>query len=161
MLEERFRDRERQRLSWKQICACCRDRVVFLDLLPIVLRVAIAVFSCLSTSTRLAQLIQVSLYFVATFDGRPSSPTPYHHRHPRRCPNMPLPENTTISLQNQSRPEDVLHSRPKQAIFLRLSAEALEALQASPTPQVQFTFGKRSVSSNSRCAIASARFSAS
>lgn len=57
---------------------------------------------------------------------------------------MPLPENTTISLHNLSRPEDALHSKPKQAIFLRLSAETLEALQASPTPQVQFTFGKRS-----------------
>ncbi|KAF9792596.1 hypothetical protein BJ322DRAFT_1030236 [Thelephora terrestris] len=56
---------------------------------------------------------------------------------------MPLPENTTISLHNHSRPGDALHSKPKQAMFLRLSAETLEALQASPAPQVHFTFGKR------------------
>ncbi|KAF9650647.1 hypothetical protein BDM02DRAFT_3111952 [Thelephora ganbajun] len=57
---------------------------------------------------------------------------------------MPLPENTTISLHGYSRPEDALHSKPKQAFFLKLSAGTLEALQASPLPQVQFTFGKRS-----------------
>ena len=72
---------------------------------------------------------------------------PDTHHHPRWCLSMPLPENTTISLQGHSRPEDALHSKPKQAIFLRMSAETLEALQASPLPQVQFTFGKRSVSS--------------
>lgn len=81
------------------------------------------------------------------------------HHHLGSSFAMPLPENTTISLQNHTRPEDVLHSKPKQAIFLRLSAETLEALQASSAPQVQFTFGKRSVSSNSRCTIATARSS--
>ena len=67
--------------------------------------------------------------------------------HTRRCLDMPLPENTTISLHGHTRPEDTLHSKPKQAFFLRLSTDTLEALQASPLPQVQFTFGKRSVGS--------------
>lgn len=76
-----------------------------------------------------------------------ASTLPDTHHHPHCCLDMPLPENTTIPLHGHSRPEDALHSKPKQAIFLRMSTETLEALQASPLPQVQFAFGKRSVSS--------------
>jgi hypothetical protein len=90
--------------------------------------------------------VDLLLYFVTTVDVHPPFPTDTHHRL-HCCLGMPLPENTTISLHGHSRPEDAFSSKPKQAIFLRMSAETLEALQTSPLPQVQFTFGKRSVSS--------------
>lgn len=119
--------------------------VVPLDPFPIVLIVAIAVSSRPSASTWFARL---HLRFVLFCDDpQRASTLSDTHCHPHRCLDMPLPENTTISLHGHSRPEDALHSKPKQAIFLRMSAETLEALQASPLPQVQFTFGKRSVSS--------------
>lgn len=115
--------------------------VVPLDLLPIVLIVVTAVSSRLSTSTQFARPHSRLALF------QRASTLSYTYYHPRRCLDMPLPENTTISLHGHSRPEDALHSKPKQAIFLRMSADTLEALQASPLPQVQFAFGKRSVSS--------------
>ena len=117
-----------------------------LDLLPIVLIVATAVSSRPSTSTRLAR--PHSRLALFRDDLRRASTLSDTYHYPHCCLlDMPLPENTTIPLHGHSRPEDALHSKPKQAIFLRMSTETLEALQASPLPQVQFTFGKRSVSS--------------
>ncbi|KAK2467762.1 hypothetical protein APHAL10511_000057 [Amanita phalloides] len=46
--------------------------------------------------------------------------------------NMPLPSNCALSLLGHSRPGDTVHSKPKQAIIIRLSTEILDALEANP-----------------------------
>ena len=49
---------------------------------------------------------------------------------------MVLPSNTIL------RPGDALQSKPKQAMFIRMSSETLDALQSFPTqPALQFEFG--------------------
>ncbi|OBZ70678.1 hypothetical protein A0H81_09126 [Grifola frondosa] len=54
---------------------------------------------------------------------------------------MPLPVHTTLSLQGHSRPGDTLLSKPKQAMIVRMSAEALEALESFPNqPKMEFEF---------------------
>lgn len=45
---------------------------------------------------------------------------------------MPLPSNCALSLLGHSRPGDTVHSKPKQAIIIRLSTEILDALEANP-----------------------------
>ena len=150
---ERLRDSARWRcLSRNQICACCRDRGRVFGLAPYCPQSGHNGL-LLSSNVQATSIAHSSVPLFCGDPQRTSTPLSSDtHRHPNCCLNMPLPENTTISLQT----ENVLHSKPKQAIFLRLSAEALEALQASPTPQVQFTSGKRPVSSNSSCTTATA-----
>jgi hypothetical protein len=59
---------------------------------------------------------------------------------------MPLPANNTLSLQGYSRPGDTVHSKPKQAMIVRMSAETLEALEVFPQqPQMDFEFGDNPV----------------
>ena len=49
---------------------------------------------------------------------------------------MVLPANTTL------RPGDALQSKPKQAMFVRMSAESLQALESFPTQStLRFQFG--------------------
>ncbi|EGN99749.1 hypothetical protein SERLA73DRAFT_179932 [Serpula lacrymans var. lacrymans S7.3] len=56
---------------------------------------------------------------------------------------MPLPGDGVLSLQGLSRPGDALHSKPKQAMIVRMSAETLEALEAFPNhPPMDFEFGE-------------------
>ncbi|KAI8972229.1 hypothetical protein BD414DRAFT_448839 [Trametes punicea] len=56
---------------------------------------------------------------------------------------MPLPTDTTLTLQGQSRPGDPLHAKPKQAMLFRMSAETFEQLEDSQNlPKLQFEFGK-------------------
>ncbi|KAF8894147.1 hypothetical protein BD779DRAFT_979856 [Infundibulicybe gibba] len=56
---------------------------------------------------------------------------------------MPLPVNGSLLLQGHSRPGETLHSKPKQAIIVRMSEETLEALEAFPQhPQMDFEFGQ-------------------
>ncbi|KAJ6593804.1 hypothetical protein B0H19DRAFT_1092071 [Mycena capillaripes] len=52
---------------------------------------------------------------------------------------MSLPANVKLSVQGHSRPGDTSHSIPKQAMIVRMTAETLDALQA--TPNMEFTFG--------------------
>ncbi|KAJ7497199.1 hypothetical protein FB451DRAFT_1386497 [Mycena latifolia] len=52
---------------------------------------------------------------------------------------MSLPANVKLSVQGHSRPGDTLHSVPKQAMVVRMTAETLDALQA--TPRMEFSFG--------------------
>ncbi|KAJ6609829.1 hypothetical protein B0H10DRAFT_450286 [Mycena sp. CBHHK59/15] len=52
---------------------------------------------------------------------------------------MSLPANVKLSVQGHSRPGDTLHSMPKQAMVVRMSAETLDALQE--TPHMEFSFG--------------------
>lgn len=59
---------------------------------------------------------------------------------------MPLPTNTSIPLLGCSRPGEVAPSKPKQAMIVRMSAEAFDALQAFPNhPQMIFQFDEKSV----------------
>jgi RNA polymerase II elongation factor ELL len=61
---------------------------------------------------------------------------------------MPLPGNGVLSLQGHSRPGDTLHSKPKQAMIVRMSAETLELLEAFPNqPPMDFQFGENTVGS--------------
>ncbi|KAI0355611.1 hypothetical protein OH77DRAFT_1424556 [Trametes cingulata] len=56
---------------------------------------------------------------------------------------MPLPADATLTLQGQPRPGDPLHSKPKQAMLFRMSAETFEQLEdAQNLPKLQFEFGK-------------------
>ncbi|KAJ7096420.1 hypothetical protein C8R44DRAFT_748873 [Mycena epipterygia] len=52
---------------------------------------------------------------------------------------MSLPLNAKLSVQGHSRPGDTSHSIPKQAMVVRMTAETLDALQA--TPRMEFSFG--------------------
>ncbi|PFH46387.1 hypothetical protein AMATHDRAFT_7882 [Amanita thiersii Skay4041] len=52
---------------------------------------------------------------------------------------MPLPPNCTLSLLGHSRPGDTVHSRPKQAIIIRLSSETLDAIEMSSAVQIDFS----------------------
>ncbi|KAJ7084292.1 hypothetical protein B0H15DRAFT_888331 [Mycena belliarum] len=52
---------------------------------------------------------------------------------------MSLPANVKLSVQGHSRPGDTLHSVPKKAMVVRMTAETLDALQA--TPHMEFSFG--------------------
>ncbi|KAF7361969.1 hypothetical protein MVEN_00541900 [Mycena venus] len=52
---------------------------------------------------------------------------------------MSLPTNVKLSVQGHSRPGDISHSIPKQAMIVRMTAETLDALQANP--RMEFTFG--------------------
>ncbi|KAJ7680228.1 hypothetical protein DFH06DRAFT_1162312 [Mycena polygramma] len=52
---------------------------------------------------------------------------------------MSLPANVKLSVQGHSRPGDTSHTIPKQAMIVRMTAETLDALQA--TPHMEFTFG--------------------
>ncbi|OAX41123.1 hypothetical protein K503DRAFT_736194 [Rhizopogon vinicolor AM-OR11-026] len=55
---------------------------------------------------------------------------------------MPLPSGTQLSLQGHSRPGDTVHTKPKQAMIVRMSAETLEALEDfSNNPEMNFQFG--------------------
>ncbi|PCH36123.1 hypothetical protein WOLCODRAFT_140232 [Wolfiporia cocos MD-104 SS10] len=55
---------------------------------------------------------------------------------------MPLPDNTTISLQGISKEGDILHtSKPKRAMLVRMTSETLEAIEAQQLKQVDFDFG--------------------
>ncbi|KAF8159538.1 hypothetical protein B0H34DRAFT_796776 [Crassisporium funariophilum] len=55
---------------------------------------------------------------------------------------MPLPPNTTLSLLGHSRPGDTMHSKPKQAMIIRMSVETLDALESIPgRPQLELEFG--------------------
>lgn len=56
---------------------------------------------------------------------------------------MSLPANVKLSVQGHSRPGDTSHSVPKQAMIVRMTAETLDALQA--TPRMEFTFGPEPV----------------
>jgi len=61
---------------------------------------------------------------------------------------MPLPSGTQLSLQGHSRPGDAVHTKPKQAMIVRMSAETLEALEdLSNNPEMNFEFGDNPVSS--------------
>ncbi|KII92182.1 hypothetical protein PLICRDRAFT_172308 [Plicaturopsis crispa FD-325 SS-3] len=57
---------------------------------------------------------------------------------------MPLPSNATLSVQGHSRPGDTVHSKPKQAMIVRLSDETLDAIDAfnPQKPHMEFDFGK-------------------
>ncbi|KAH9895118.1 hypothetical protein C8Q73DRAFT_646025 [Cubamyces lactineus] len=56
---------------------------------------------------------------------------------------MPLPANVALTLHGQSRPEDPLHTKPKQAMLFRMSAETFEQLEdLQNPPKLQFEFGK-------------------
>ncbi|KAJ7430853.1 hypothetical protein B0H11DRAFT_2133617 [Mycena galericulata] len=55
---------------------------------------------------------------------------------------MSLPANVKLSVQGHSRPGDTSHSIPKQAMIVRMTAETLDALQA--TPHMEFSFGPQS-----------------
>lgn len=55
---------------------------------------------------------------------------------------MPLPDNVSISLHNQ--PTDPV-SKPKHAVLVRLSPEALEALGDPNHPRMDFQFGDEPV----------------
>ncbi|KAH9935708.1 uncharacterized protein B0H18DRAFT_976960 [Fomitopsis serialis] len=55
---------------------------------------------------------------------------------------MPLPDGTTLSIQGVPKPGDVLYTKPKQAMLVRMTSEALEALEASRgTAAMEFEFG--------------------
>jgi RNA polymerase II elongation factor ELL len=56
---------------------------------------------------------------------------------------MSLPGGVKLSVQGHSRPGDTLHSVPKQAMLVRMTAETLDALQATPT--MEFAFGSEPV----------------
>ena len=59
---------------------------------------------------------------------------------------MPLPRNGVLSLQGHSRPGDTVHSKPYQAMVIRMSTETLELLHASPEPPpMDFEFGAKPV----------------
>ena len=59
---------------------------------------------------------------------------------------MPLPDNGSFSLQGCSRPGDIAQSKPKQAMIIRMSTEALDALSATTQhPQMEFEFGEKPV----------------
>lgn len=67
---------------------------------------------------------------------------------------MPLPSGTQLSLQGHSRPGDTVHTKPKQAMIVRMSAETLEALEDfSTNPEMKFEFGDSPVSPRV-CALA-------
>ncbi|KAI0630215.1 hypothetical protein C8Q77DRAFT_1136970 [Trametes polyzona] len=56
---------------------------------------------------------------------------------------MPLPADATLTLQGQYRPGDPLHTKPKQAMLIRMSAETLEQLEDTQNlPKLHFEFGK-------------------
>ncbi|KAJ3887074.1 hypothetical protein GG344DRAFT_56313 [Lentinula edodes] len=57
---------------------------------------------------------------------------------------MPLP-NATYTLQGQSRPGDPMYSRPKHGMLLRLSTEAINALQSDPNAKPNVDFVSRIV----------------
>jgi RNA polymerase II elongation factor ELL len=60
---------------------------------------------------------------------------------------MPLPSGTQLSLQGHSRPGDTVHTKPKQAMIVRMTAETLEALEDfSNSPEMNFEFGDNPVS---------------
>ncbi|EAU91296.2 hypothetical protein CC1G_11554 [Coprinopsis cinerea okayama7 len=57
---------------------------------------------------------------------------------------MPLPPNGSFSLMGYSKPGDTTISKPKRAMLVRMSASALDALEASQSnqpAQMQFQFG--------------------
>ncbi|KAH7875239.1 hypothetical protein F5879DRAFT_978193 [Lentinula edodes] len=70
---------------------------------------------------------------------------------------MPLP-NATYTLQGQSRPGDPMYSRPKHGMLLRLSTEAINALQSDPNakPNVDFVVSE---DGSSRIVIGESSFS--
>ncbi|KZT10750.1 uncharacterized protein LAESUDRAFT_755424 [Laetiporus sulphureus 93-53] len=51
---------------------------------------------------------------------------------------MPLPDGA-LSIQGHSKPGDPLHTRPKQAMLVRMSSETYDALQNQP--KMEFEFG--------------------
>ncbi|KAJ3982408.1 hypothetical protein F5890DRAFT_1529983 [Lentinula detonsa] len=70
---------------------------------------------------------------------------------------MPLP-NATYTLQGQSRPGDPMYSKPKHGMLLRLSTEAVNALQSDPNakPNVDILVSE---DGSSRIVIGSSSFS--
>ncbi|KAI5120339.1 hypothetical protein M0805_009415 [Coniferiporia weirii] len=57
---------------------------------------------------------------------------------------MPLPANSSISLQGHSRPGEGITTKPKIAMVVRMTEETLEALQnLSSTDRMDFEFGDR------------------
>lgn len=60
---------------------------------------------------------------------------------------MPLPVNTTLSLQGQARPGEGITTKPKRAMIVRLTEETLDALQKlSGSEAMEFEFGSSMVS---------------
>ncbi|KAJ4468188.1 hypothetical protein J3R30DRAFT_3560131 [Lentinula aciculospora] len=68
---------------------------------------------------------------------------------------MPLP-NATYALQGQSRPGDPMYSKPKHGMLLRLSSEAINALQSDAKPNVDFVVSE---DGSSRIVIGESSFS--
>ncbi|KAH7919416.1 hypothetical protein BV22DRAFT_861485 [Leucogyrophana mollusca] len=59
--------------------------------------------------------------------------------------NMPLPNGATLSLVGHRRPGDIVQTKPKQAMLVRMSTEMLEALESSTHhPPMEFEFGENS-----------------
>lgn len=56
---------------------------------------------------------------------------------------MPLPANSTLSLQGYSKPGDSSYSKPKQAMIVRMSEEMLASLEN--TSKLEFEFGENNV----------------
>ena len=60
---------------------------------------------------------------------------------------MPLPVNTTLSLQGHTRPGESIASKPKRAMIVRLSEATLDALQQLAVGErMEFEFGAKTVS---------------
>ena len=59
---------------------------------------------------------------------------------------MPLPGNTTLTLQGQS----VVQSKPKQAMIVRMSEEAFQALEQNQ-PKVEVDFNENRPVRAQRC----------
>ena len=55
---------------------------------------------------------------------------------------MPLPKNSSISLQGHSRPGEGTTTRPKVAMVVRMTEDALDALQnLTPADKMDFELG--------------------
>ncbi|KAJ3995148.1 hypothetical protein F5050DRAFT_1574208 [Lentinula boryana] len=67
---------------------------------------------------------------------------------------MPLP-NATYTLQGQSRPGDPMYSKPKHGMLLRLSTEAVNALQSDPNAKPNVDFVSRIVIGSSSFSLQS------
>ena len=60
---------------------------------------------------------------------------------------MPLPPNSSISLQGHSRPGEGVTTMPKIAMVVRMTGETLDALQSlSGGDKMDFEFGDKPVS---------------
>lgn len=67
---------------------------------------------------------------------------------------MPLPATNPTSLMGHSRPGEAIATKPKVAMMVRMTEDALDALQGlASEQQMEFEFGGRPVStvSSSNC----------